>query len=112
MRIAIVGSRNITVKDIGKYLPDGVSEIVSGGAKGVDSCAARYAAAHKITLTEFLPEYEKYSRAAPVVRNERIVDYSDEVIAFWDGASKGTLSVIRLCEKKGKKCTVIMVTEN
>ena len=73
MRIAIVGSRNITVKDIGKYLPDGVCEIVSGGAKGVDSCAARYAAAHKITLTEFLPEYKKYGRSAPLKRNMQII---------------------------------------
>ena len=40
MRIAIVGSRTITEVDIAKYISD-CDEIVSGGAKGVDSCAAR-----------------------------------------------------------------------
>ena len=39
MRIAIVGSRNIWVDDLESYLPAGVTEIVSGGAKGVDFCA-------------------------------------------------------------------------
>jgi predicted Rossmann fold nucleotide-binding protein DprA/Smf involved in DNA uptake len=108
MRIAIVGSRNLTVEDIGKYLPDGVCEIVSGGAKGVDSCAAQYAKANKIPLKEFLPEYEKYGRAAPIVRNRQIVQYADCVIVFWDGESKGTLSVIKYCEKTEKRCTVLV----
>ena len=42
MKVAIVGSRSITVSDIGKYVSDD-DEIVSGGAKGVDLCAAQYA---------------------------------------------------------------------
>ena len=42
MKIAIVGSRDVTVSDIGRYLSD-VEEIVSGGAVGVDCCAAEYA---------------------------------------------------------------------
>ena len=84
-----------------------VSEIVSGGAKGIDHDAEMYAQLHGIKTTIFLPDYEKYGKAAPIVRNKRIVDYADEVLAFWDGESKGTLSVIRYCEKQGKKITVI-----
>ena len=42
MKIAVVGSRNMTIKNINKYIP-ACDEIVSGGAKGVDSCAAEYA---------------------------------------------------------------------
>ena len=37
MKIAVIGSRNLTVKDLGVYLPENVTEIVSGGAKGIDS---------------------------------------------------------------------------
>ena len=107
MKIAIIGSRNLEVRNLGDYLPSGVSEIVSGGAKGIDSCAADYARRNGLTLTEFLPEYEKYGRGAPIVRNKQIVEYADEVIAFWDGKSKGTLSVIKYCEKIGKKCEII-----
>ena len=39
MKVAVVGSRNLQVDDLGKYLPDGVTEIVSGGARGVDTSA-------------------------------------------------------------------------
>ena len=42
MKIAIVGSRQITVHNIGNYVSK-EDEIVSGGAVGVDRCAADYA---------------------------------------------------------------------
>lgn len=108
MKIAVIGSRNISVLDLEKYLPRENIEIVSGGATGVDSYAADFARKEGIKLTEFLPEYKKYGRAAPIIRNKQIVDYADEVIAFWDGKSKGTLSVIKYCEKTGKPCKIIM----
>lgn len=107
MKIAVVGSRDITVPDIGRYISD-CEEIVSGGAKGVDSCAASYAKENGRKLTVFLPQYERYGRAAPIVRNKEIVDYADKIVAFWDGKSKGTLSVIKYAEKMGKPCKVII----
>lgn len=107
MKVAVVGSRNITISDLNKYISD-YDEIVSGGAKGIDSCVAKYAKTHDIKLTEFLPKYERYGKAAPLVRNKEIVDYSDKIIAFWDGSSKGTLSVIKYAEKVGKPCNIII----
>ena len=109
MKIAIIGSRNIFIDDLGKYLPENVTEIVSGGAKGVDKCAKKYAENYNIKITEFLPEYSKYGKAAPLKRNIQIIEYADEVLAFWDGKSKGTKHVIDSCEKLGKKVTVIIV---
>lgn len=106
MKIAVIGSRNLTVENLGQYLPEGITEIVSGGAKGIDTCAREYAKAKGIKLTEFLPEYEKYGRGAPLKRNLQIIDYVDEVLAFWDGRSKGTKYVIEQCQKKNKKVTV------
>lgn len=85
MKIAIIGSRNIRVCNIEDHAAD-ADEIVSGGARGVDSCAAEYARARGIILTEFLPEYDIYGRGAPIVRNKKIVDYADKVVAFWDGS--------------------------
>lgn len=105
MRIAIVGSRSVAKVDVASYVSDG-DEIVSGGATGVDQCAAEYARRNGIRLTEFLPEYKRYGRAAPIVRNQEIVDYADKIIVFWDGASKGTLSVIKYAQKNGKTCEV------
>ena len=109
MKIAVVGSRNITVSNLEDYISE-ASEIVSGGAVGVDTCAAEYAQRKQIKLTVFQPQYKKYGRAAPIVRNKEIVDYTDKIIAFWDGKSKGTLSVIKYAEKIEKECTVIICT--
>lgn len=106
MKIAVIGSRNLTVDNLENYLPENVTEIVSGGAKGIDKCARSYAAENNIKLTEFLPEYEKYGRRAPLVRNLQIIDYADRVIAFWDGESHGTKFVIENCKRLNKSVTV------
>ena len=109
MKIAVIGSRNAIVNDIGTHLPSGCDEIVSGGARGVDTCAANYARDTGIRLTVFRPDYDRYGRRAPLVRNCEIVDYADEVIAFWDGESRGTYFVIDYCRKTGTPCRVIYV---
>lgn len=111
MKIAIVGTRNLTINDISKYLPTECTEIVSGGAKGIDKCATDFAVKKGLKLVEFLPRYEKYGRGAPIIRNRQIVDYADKVIAFWDGKSKGTLSVIKYCQKINKPYKVIVFEE-
>ena len=107
MKIAIVGSRDITVTNLEDYISSN-DEIVSGGAVGVDRCAADYAKKNGLKLTEFLPQYERYGRGAPIVRNKQIVEYADKLIVFWNGQSKGTLSVIQYAEKIGKACEVIL----
>ncbi|MBQ8351098.1 MAG: hypothetical protein IJY20_03525 [Clostridia bacterium] len=107
MKIAIVGSRNIIVDNITDFVSEG-DEIVSGGAIGVDRCAAEYAKENGLKLTEFLPQYALYGRAAPIIRNKEIVDYADKVIVFWNGTSKGALSVIKYAKKCEKECKVII----
>lgn len=109
MRTAIIGSRGLTVSDLDKYLPDGTNEIVSGGAKGIDSCAKEYALSHGLPITEFLPEYEKYGRSAPLKRNLEIIKYADIVLAFWDGRSKGTKYVIDNCKKTGVEVRIYII---
>lgn len=109
MKVAVIGSRNLTVENIGDYLPNETTEIVSGGAKGIDTSAKEYAVANSIKLTEFLPNYAKYKRGAPLKRNMQIIEYADVVIAFWDGKSKGTRFVIDNCNKTGKEVTVIII---
>ena len=100
MRVAVIGSRGLQVNDLGKYLPDEVTEIISGGARGVDTSAREYATEHGLKLTEYLPEYNKYGRSAPLKRNITIIESADLVLAFWDGKSPGTRFVIGSCEKK------------
>lgn len=100
MKVAVIGSRGLTISNLEEYLPACITEIVSGGAAGVDTSARAYALSHNLKLTEFLPEYQKYGRAAPLKRNLSIIEYSDLVLAFWDGKSHGTKYVIDNCKKR------------
>ena len=102
MKIAIVGSRSLNV-DIPEYcIPDGVTEIISGGAKGIDTSARRFAREHHIFLTDILPEYDLYGRRAPLIRNDLIISLADMVIIFWDGESRGTGYIVKKCKEMDK----------
>lgn len=68
MKIAIVGSRDLKDVALDQYISEDAKEIVSGGAAGVDFCAAQFAKRKGLKLTEFLPQYERYGRAAPIIR--------------------------------------------
>ena len=109
MKVAVIGSRGIIIDNLQDYLPEGTTEIVSGGAKGVDTCAREFALANGITLTEFKPEYNCYGRGAPLKRNITIIEYADMVLAFWDGKSRGTKFVIDACAERGIPVTVHLI---
>ncbi len=109
MKVGVIGSRGLTVDNLEQYLPENTTEIVSGGAKGIDTCARKYAISHGIKLTEFLPEYSRYGRGAPLKRNLKIIEYADVVIAFWDRQSKGTKNVIENCKKLNVKVDVHII---
>lgn len=100
MRVAVVGSRNIAFDYehfgtlLTSMLPDETTAIVSGGARGVDRLAARYAREHNLPVTEYLPDYGLFGKTAPLIRNRTIIDNADFVIAVWDGTSRGTLNSI------------------
>lgn len=111
MKVAVIGSRGLTIDNLEKYLPPETTEIISGRAKGIDSCAKKYAIAHNIKLTEFLPEYEKYGKNAPLKRNITIIENADIVLAFWDGISNGTRFVIDKCREIGKTVKVEIVSK-
>lgn len=99
MRVAIIGSRGLCIRSFASYLPENTTQIISGGAKGIDMCAKEYALSHRLQYVEFLPDYKRYGKAAPLIRNQQIITGADLVIAFWDGKSHGTKHVIELCKR-------------
>ncbi len=111
MKLAIIGSRALTQIDIEPYIPQGITEIVSGGATGIDTLAQNFASKHGLPFTVFLPKYALYGRAAPLKRNEEIARYADAAMAFWDKKSKGTLHTILLFQKSNKPVTVISIPD-
>ena len=111
MRIAVIGSRGIDRIDFALVGAKEGDVIVSGGAKGPDSLAEEAALARGIPVTVYVPDYEKYGRAAPHVRNRMIVHSCDRLVAFWDGKSRGTASTVELARRMGKPVEVIEVKE-
>jgi len=65
MKTAIIGSRGIRNLRLEQFLPEDVSEIISGGARGVDALAAEYADIHEIPLKVFLPDYRRWTALPP-----------------------------------------------
>ena len=108
MKVAVTGSRTIPHIPLAAYLPPDTTEIITGGAKGVDTAAEEYAKAHKIPVTVFTPDYARYRRGAPLKRNEQIAQACELLLAFWDGKSRGTAHTIAQCRKRGKPVTIIL----
>lgn len=108
MKVAVIGSRDLQVEDsqLSSMLPDGCTAIVSGGARGIDRCAADYARAHGLELHEIRADWKRYGRGAGVMRNPAIIDAADEVVALWDGKSPGTRQGINYAMGKKKKVHV------
>lgn len=107
-KIAIVGSRSFKNYQAVKSVLDCIRStknisIVSGGARGADFLGKRYAIEHELEYMEFPAMWDVYGKRAGFMRNTDIVNYSDEVIAFWDQKSRGTKDTIEKAKKCGKK---------
>lgn len=114
MRIGVIGSRSFIDYPLLKEVLDkatiGVKEniyIISGGAKGADSLAQKYANERGYKMTIFKPIWELYGKAAGPIRNQHIIDSSDLIIAFWDGESRGTKDALTKAYFSGKDTKVI-----
>lgn len=107
MKLLIVGSRSIKEFDLSGYVPEDTDLIISGGASGVDTLAERYADEHKISKLILRPNYARYGKAAPLKRNEVMVEAADRVLVIWDGASKGAKYTADYAKKKGKAVEVV-----
>lgn len=113
MTYAIIGSRDFNDYDLLVNILSNfqITKIVSGGARGADSLARRYANENNIELQEFLPDWNKYGKKAGFIRNKDIVINADYVIAFWDCLSKGTLSSINIAKQNNIKIKIVKYKE-
>lgn len=114
MRYAVVGSRQYPnlglVRDwVLTHLERG-DVLVSGGATGADKegQAAAEWAGHPVVVHRPDPALVK-SHGWPyalLARNTTIAEDCDEMVAFWDGKSRGTQDAIRKARRLGKPVTV------
>jgi len=127
MKIAVVGSRGITdyeyVKDmlmqalVDQGLKHDTCVIISGGAKGVDTLAKKFAEETKTDFVLFKPYHlidnkEPYRPRFFFSRNKQIADNADVVLIFWDGKSSGTAHMVNYCKHKKKQHYIYYPFEN
>jgi hypothetical protein len=115
----IAGSRTFNNYELLKercdfYLQNqkGVIHIVSGGARGADALAERYAKEKGYELHVFPADWDRYGKAAGYIRNEQMHKYIAQfekrgVICFWDGQSKGTAHNFELCKTYNNSLRVV-----
>ena len=111
MKIAVIGSREgFEQKDINYHLITPFyamdATLITGGARGVDKFAEIWAKSNGVSLKIIRPK-DPTKKQDYILRNFKIVNEADKIIAFWDGISKGTKSVIDYAKKKNKVIKVI-----
>lgn len=108
MKVAIVGSRsfmNATAVDtvVARLVErDPEVIIVSGGARGVDTLAET--AARKLCKNPpvVVPaDWDRYGKGAGPRRNQQLIEMVDQVVALWDGTSRGTADALRRAVLRG-----------
>lgn len=115
MKVIIAGSRDIKDVQLLKMAIEksgfDITEVVSGGAAGVDFLGEQWAREHGILLTRFPADWSAYGKAAGPIRNEEMARYVGKegaLLALWDGRSKGTSNMIDMAEKHGLKFIIII----
>ena len=101
-----MGSREGVDPDAVKRLIDRFNPVttvvISGGARGVDTVAAEHARSRGIRVVEIRPNYKKHGNSATQRRNKEIVLAADDVAAFWNGMSGGTMNTCKHAHKLGR----------
>ena len=107
-KLAVIGSRDFEDYDcLRKAILEhvdcsAIQTIISGGAKGADALAERFAAEFNLPTEIYPADWGRYGRAAGPKRNDAIAKACDGCIAFTIGASKGTMDAIKKCRAKNK----------
>ena len=107
MRILIAGSRDIpealfwNLAHHSKILPKS-TEIISGGARGVDQLGEKWAVQHNIPCTVIIPDWDRFGRGAGMIRNTELVSRCDGAFILWNWESKGTQDTINKLKRANK----------
>lgn len=80
--------------------------IVTGMAEGADTLAFQFASLNGVRKYEFPADWSR-GKGAGFIRNQRMAEFADGLLAFWDGQSKGTAHMIKTMQQLGKRVHVV-----
>lgn len=108
MKLIIAGSRRIKATQhlidlaFSKSNLPVPTEVVSGGAMGVDHEGEKWAQIMGIPVKHFPADFKKYGKAGGPIRNREMALYADALLAIWDGKSRGTRNMVMEMRKLNK----------
>jgi YspA, cpYpsA-related SLOG family len=113
VKTIVAGGRRYQLTDANYALLDNsdITEVVCGGAKGADECGKQWALTNQIPVKLFPADWNKFGKAAGLIRNTEMAKYAEKLIAFWNGVSSGTEHMIYTAEKLGLNVVVVMYSE-
>jgi hypothetical protein len=79
-----------------------ITEIVSGGCRGIDLAGEQFADDYKIPVKRFTPDWALGKPAGPI-RNQQMSEYADALILIWDGRSRGSADMLRRAKARNLK---------
>ena len=112
MKLAVTGSRTFCDYAwleqclLRSFRVEDIEAVVSGGARGADTLAARFARRHGIALIEIRADWERHGKKAGPMRNSEIIREADVLAAFWDGASAGTRDTLAKARRAGLRVLI------
>ncbi len=113
MKVIIAGGRNITDPSLlTAAVHDSefeITEIVEGGAKGVDDMAFNFASHRGVSCKTFPADWKKHGSKAVPIRNTEMAAYADALILIWDGKSRGSADMLRKAQARSLKIHQLIV---
>lgn len=105
MKTIIAGSRSATYQNVidalsACHFSDDMTKVVSGCAQGADTHGETIARSMGILVARFPADWKQYGKSAGVMRNAKMAQYADALIAVWDGESRGTKNMIELASAR------------
>jgi len=105
MKVIVTGGREFNNEEfVKKILNDFhskncITELAQGGARGVDTIAARWAKDLGIPIKTYYADWNRYGHLAGPLRNEEMAnDFKPDIVLAFPG-EKGTRNMIKIASK-------------
>jgi len=133
MKLIIAGTRTLTpsVAFIDELMQKfgilfNITEVLSGGARGVDRSGEDWAKfnndnspeiffssarqiRNKLKITIVEADWDTHGKAAGPIRNKEMAEKADALLLIWDGKSKGSSNMKSEIQKLGKKVYEVII---
>jgi hypothetical protein len=101
----------IATIDLDSPIKSYLTEVVSGGARGIDKLGETWARSRGIPVRVFHANWDKHGKAAGPIRNREMAEYADGALVLWDGSSRGSKNMYETMKSLGKPALCITYGE-